>query len=96
MAKNKKMHELHDAQLRRSVAESVLRRAFFANIDSRRRQEVSEGGMINEDHRAMANLPERAIHAEYPKSLRRNGLGFPDAREFMRGREAIDDDYEME
>lgn len=33
--------------------------------DPRRRQELRDSLMINEDHTAMANLPMRAIHAEY-------------------------------
>jgi len=96
MAKNKKMSRMQDADLQRSVAESIMHRAFFANIDPRRRQEVAEGGMLSEDHRAMANLPERAIHMEYPRNIRKAQYEIPDVRAFMHGREAIDDDYEME
>ena len=41
---------------------------FYAGIDPRRRQEVADAGMIREDHRAMANLPTREIHHEYPQA----------------------------
>lgn len=41
---------------------------FFAGVDPRRKQELADGGMIREDHRAMANLPRMAIHCEYPRS----------------------------
>lgn len=36
-------------------------------IDPRRRQEMADGGIVREDQRAMANLPARAIHHQYPK-----------------------------
>lgn len=41
---------------------------FYAGIDPRRRQEVADAGMIQEDHGAIANLSPRAIHREYPKA----------------------------
>lgn len=39
---------------------------YYAGVDPRRRREVAEGGMVREDHNAMANLPRQAIHCEYP------------------------------
>lgn len=41
---------------------------FYAGVDPRRRQEIAEGGMVREDHNAMANLPRQAIHTEYPQA----------------------------
>jgi len=41
---------------------------FYAGLDPRRRQEVADSGMIQEDHTQMANLPRQARHFEYPKS----------------------------
>ncbi len=41
---------------------------FYAGVDPRRRQEVADGGMIREDHAAMANLPRIAQHHEYPQA----------------------------
>lgn len=41
---------------------------FYAGTDYRRRQEIADGNMIQEDQKAMANLPERARHYEYPKA----------------------------
>lgn len=41
---------------------------FFAGVDPRRRRELADGGMVREDHVAMANLPRQAIHCEYPQS----------------------------
>ena len=39
---------------------------FYGGIDPLRRKEVAAGGMVREDRHAMANLPQQAIHAEYP------------------------------
>jgi hypothetical protein len=36
-------------------------------VEPRRRQELADGGMIREDHNAMANLSPRAISHEYPR-----------------------------
>jgi hypothetical protein len=41
---------------------------FYAGVDPRRRQEVADGGMIREQHSAMANLPRQAQHHEYPQA----------------------------
>lgn len=40
--------------------------AYDPDIDPRRMQEYRDGGMIYEDHNAMANLPRMAQHREYP------------------------------
>lgn len=39
---------------------------FYAGVDSRRKREIADGGMVREDRNAMANLPRQAIHTEYP------------------------------
>lgn len=44
------------------------RNEFFAGIDPRRRQEVADAGMVQEDHRAIANLSPIPIHREFPKA----------------------------
>jgi len=49
--------------------------SFWRGVDPRRRIEKAEGGMVQEDPRAMANLSERAIHTEYPRR-RLNEFGF--------------------
>lgn len=41
---------------------------FYAGLDPRRRQEVADSGMIQEDHTQMANLPRQARHFEYPQA----------------------------
>lgn len=45
----------------------AIRGSFWDEVDPRRRQEWVEGGMVREDNRAMANLPTRFIHEEYPE-----------------------------
>lgn len=52
-----------------------LEDSFWKGVDPRRRIEKAEGGMVQEDPRAMANLSERAIHTEYP-NRRLNSFGF--------------------
>lgn len=87
------IHEMRDDIMQSDVMNEIARRTFFANIDPRRRQEVAEGGMLSEDPHAFANCPQRAIHAEYP--TRDGNYQIPNIRNFMSGRRAIDDDYEM-
>lgn len=41
---------------------------YYGGVDPRRRQELSDGGMIRESKTAVANLPEQFIHTEYPKN----------------------------
>ncbi len=45
-----------------------MQNEFYAGIDPRRRVELAEGGMVREDQSAMANLPRKAIHCEYPQA----------------------------
>jgi hypothetical protein len=44
-----------------------MHNSFYDAIDPRRRVEYAEGGMVAEDHKAMANLSETPIHREYTK-----------------------------
>ena len=37
----------------------------MANVDPRRKQELADARMIQEDQSAMSNLSERAIHREF-------------------------------
>ena len=43
-----------------------MRESFGGGVDPRRRRELADAGMVQEDPRAMANLPTQAIHAEFP------------------------------
>lgn len=38
---------------------------FYANVDPRRKQELKDSRMVNEDHNALANLSPRFIHREF-------------------------------
>lgn len=39
----------------------------YAGIDPRRRREVADSGMVQEDHNAVANLSPIPIHREYTR-----------------------------
>lgn len=39
--------------------------AFYGNVDPRRKQELKDSRMVQEDHNAMANLSPRFIHREF-------------------------------
>jgi hypothetical protein len=39
--------------------------AFYDQVDPRRRQEQADSRLISEDHNAMANLSDKAIHREF-------------------------------
>lgn len=40
---------------------------FYQGIDPRRREEIADGGIVQEDPKAMANLSEQFIHREVPR-----------------------------
>jgi len=41
---------------------------FYAGMEPRRRQEIEDMGMIHEDHRAIANLPQEVMIKPYPRT----------------------------
>lgn len=43
----------------------MLSRSFYDQVDPRRRQELKDSRMVQEDHSAVANLPTRFIHQEF-------------------------------
>jgi hypothetical protein len=45
----------------------IMQDSFWDHIDPRRRQELKDSRMIQEDPRRMANLPTKPIHKEYNK-----------------------------
>lgn len=74
MAKNKRRDhvlgaysDMYHREVSLDKMQASMRHAFYSNIDPRRRQEMSDGGIVREDDNAMANLPRQAIHHEYPK-----------------------------
>lgn len=56
-------------QYNNRVQEQIMdmRSSFYAGIDPRRAQEMADGGVVQEDSNAIANLSEQFIHAEYPQ-----------------------------
>lgn len=38
----------------------------YAGMDSRRKQEREDAGMISEDHGAIANMPQNVVMRQYP------------------------------
>lgn len=62
--KNQVDESIHDAQSFANVRS--INSIFYTGIDPRRRQEMADSHMVEEDNQAMANLSEVAIHKEYP------------------------------
>lgn len=46
---------------------SMEKHEYYAGEESRRKQEHEDGGMIREDHSAIANLPQGMMIKPYPK-----------------------------
>lgn len=46
--------------------ESRGMQGYYSGMDARRRQEMEDAGMIHEDHRAIANLPQEVMIKPYP------------------------------
>lgn len=63
--KNKVDEAIHNDNAYQNVAD--IRSIFYTGIDPRRRQEMADSYMVQEDPNAVANLSERAIHKEYPQ-----------------------------
>lgn len=40
---------------------------YYAGMEPRRRQEMRDAGMITEDHRAIANMPQEVRYHAYPR-----------------------------
>lgn len=54
--------------------EMMMKNFFYNNVDPRRKQELADARMIQEDQNAVANLSERFLHHtfdanEYPERL---------------------------
>jgi len=46
----------------------LSRAEMYAGMEPRRRQELEDAGMIHEDHRMVANLPQEVIMKPYPRT----------------------------
>lgn len=42
--------------------------SFYGGLDPRRRNEMSDAGMVKEDQNAMANLSPEPVHRQYPRA----------------------------
>lgn len=45
--------------------EEMMSHIFYSTIDPRRRKEVADSRMIQEDHSAMSNLPKEGYQREF-------------------------------
>ena len=43
----------------------IMASIFYSTVDKRRRQEVADSKMINEDHTAMSNLPKQGFQRQF-------------------------------
>jgi hypothetical protein len=60
--------------------EMMMRDAFYSKVDPRRRQEIADARLIQEDPRAMANLPTQGFQRQYNQDRFRydqNSAGSP-------------------
>ena len=64
-------HHGHHSKPHHSVHHSHMDHAeHYAGMEPRRRQEMEDAGMIHEDHRAIANLPQEVMIKPYADSER--------------------------
>lgn len=50
------------------ISRMANRNEFYAGMEPRRRQELEDAGMIGEDPRAIANLPQQVMIKPYPRT----------------------------
>lgn len=61
--------EHHAGKDKGGIVRGPLRAAeLYAGMESRRRSELEDAGMIHEDHRAIANLPQEVMIKPYPRT----------------------------
>ena len=61
MGMRKEIHNGHDTK-------GFQWAEYYAGVDPRRRMEMMDSGMINEDAGAMANLPQHVMIKPYPRA----------------------------
>lgn len=61
----------------------LMANAFYAQVDPRRRQEIADSRMIQEDHKAMANLSERAINRQFNQNRFKHNSNSAPSPEFI-------------
>jgi hypothetical protein len=64
--------EMHNDERRtqqdRGVIGNFKHHDYYAGQESRRRMEMEDAGMIHEDHRAIANMPQEVMIKPYPRT----------------------------
>lgn len=79
MAESRGMERYETRAMERAEHRSKkMDNGYYAGMDPRRRQEMEDAGMIHEDHRAVANLPQNAIMKEYPRPYYDNNYNLDD------------------
>jgi hypothetical protein len=58
-------HKMHAAHHTSAAKDGMVE--FYAGYDSMHNQEIADGGIIHEDHSAMANLPQQFMVKPYPQ-----------------------------
>ncbi len=58
--------KMADMGFNERLANAANRNEFYAGMEPRRRQELEDAGMIHEDSRAIANLPQEVMIKAYP------------------------------
>ncbi len=65
---NDEMHHDKDHVARGMYRKGLTSGELYAGMEPRRRQELEDAGMIHEDHRAIANLPQEVMIKRYPRT----------------------------
>lgn len=65
----------HGYEVKRDIRNAVnyanveeMYSCFYGGIDPRRRMEMADGGMVQEDQNAMSNLPTKGYQTQYPRA----------------------------
>ena len=79
MAKKKKYYESPKARIQESKGmKNVWKEEFPSPHDFNARKKFEDSAMINEDHRAVANLPQHVIMKAWPKAKFGHLMGLDD------------------
>lgn len=87
----------HDKDSRAGFDWRAIKSAeLYAGMEPRRRQELEDAGMIHEDYRAMANLPQEVIMRHYPPTGPYLPEGLDDSIRGVDGQMDYDDEKRRE
>jgi hypothetical protein len=62
----KRHHESKSGKIGNFKEAHYSERDYYSGMEARRRMEMEDAGMIKEDHRAIANLPQEVMIKPYP------------------------------